>query len=94
MANPLRFPHGVATIGLLSAGQLDAVQGSAERPIATHRWTQDNYEFFIGSAGDAVLSAIEEHQKERALKGREAARLDKHANSIRWAASQKDPTSD
>ena len=76
---------------LMSKYVFPQFQGSARRPVATHAWTQANYQNFTARAGDAVLSAIEEHQDERKRKGLESDDLDKHAASIRWAGSKQDP---
>ena len=60
-------------------------QGSATRAVNSHRWCQDNYPEFISAAGDAVLSAIEDHDKEQGSKGR-YTKQDAAAEAVRWSS--------
>lgn len=61
-------------------------QGQVDRGVRSNRWCQDNYSRFITAAGDAVLQAIEEHQKDQAAKGRVAPSSDAAGDAVRWAS--------
>ena len=45
---------------------MPAFQGSAETLIASRDWAADNRPTFIGAAGAAVFTAIQNHNDERA----------------------------
>ena len=64
-------------------------QNSASRAIRSNQWCQDNYPEFITAAGDAVLSAIESHQKEEEAKGRHTD-FDAAAKAVRWRSQSED----
>ncbi len=68
-------------------------QGQVERGVNSNRWCQDNYGGFLTAAGDAVVAAIEDHQREEATKGR----ISSHqaaTESVRWASKNQDGEGD
>ena len=48
-------------------------QGSAASLTASRDWAAENRPEFIGAAGNAVMSAIQQHHEERAEKAERAA---------------------
>ena len=50
-----------------------AVQGSARSLTASRDWAAENRPAFIGAAGTAVMSAIQQHAEEKAKKAEESA---------------------
>jgi limonene 1,2-monooxygenase len=60
---------------LFSRYVMPAFQGSSDTLAASRDWAADNRPTFIGAAGAAVFTAIQNHNDERA-KAAEAARSD------------------
>ena len=68
-------------------------QGSAERAVRSNQWCQENYTEFLGTAGDAVLSAIEDHRKEQEALGR-SIQSEAAEASMPWAKSNLEKDGD
>ena len=68
-------------------------QGSAERAVRSNQWCQENYTEFLGTAGDAVLSAIEDHRKEQEALGR-SIQSEAVEASMPWAKSNLEKDGD
>lgn len=77
--------HTMKSYELMAKYVFPEFQNSATRAVRSNRWCQDNYQGFITSAGDAILQAIEEHDKEQEKLGRET-RQDAAKASITWAS--------
>ncbi len=77
--------HTMKSYELMAKYVFPHFQGQADRAVRSNRWCQDNYPEFISIAGDAVLAAIEDHEKEEAAKGRTAAKSDAASDAVRWA---------
>ena len=86
--------HTMKSYELMAKYVFPHFQGQADRPVRSNRWCQDNYTEFISVAGDAVLSAIEDHEKEEAAKGRAAGRSDAAADAVRWAGRNQEDDGD
>jgi limonene 1,2-monooxygenase len=68
-------------------------QGQADRAIRSNRWCQNNYQEFLTAAGDAVVKAIDDYDKEATSKGRKFNRS-AMADSVRWASDAEEKKDD
>ena len=82
--------HTMKSYELMAKYVFPHFQGQADRAVRSNRWCQDNYQDFISIAGDAVLAAIESHEKEEAIKGRVSTNADAAADAVRWAGKNQD----
>jgi len=80
--------HTMKSYELMAKYVFPEFQGSADRAVRSNRWCQDNYTEFLGVAGDAVLSAIEDHRKEQEALGR-SVQSEAAQQATRWAKSRR-----
>lgn len=81
--------HTMKSYELMAKYVFPHFQGQADRAVRSNQWCQDNYSDFISIAGDAVLSAIEDHEKEEASKGRASTNAGAAADAVRWAGKNQ-----
>jgi limonene 1,2-monooxygenase len=62
-------PETLRSYELLARYVMPEINGSAATLTASRDWAAENRPEFIGAAGNAVMSAIQQHAEERAAKG-------------------------